>query len=129
MYLATSRRLLNQGQALQSFVNTSRERSVLPLLLSIAALCQPFFQVNDEVERRDLPEQGFWASPKSHWDGVNQCLFEFVEDLPDVSVPCRTQASIAFKACLRLFTGSFRISSSSICSFFVSGRIQVIIEI
>src|SRR3989442_12212439 len=67
MYISATRRLLNQGQALQSFVNTSRERSVPPLLLSIAALCQPFFQFNDEVERRDLPEQGFWAPPKSHW--------------------------------------------------------------
>src|SRR3989441_12337936 len=103
--------------------------AVLPLLLPIAALCQPFFQFNDEVERRDLPEQGLWASPKSHGDGVNQRLFEFVEDLPDVSVPCRTQASIAFKACLRLFTGSFRISSSSSCSFSVSGCIQVAMEI
>src|SRR3989454_4525049 len=88
----------------------------------------PIFQFNDDVERRNLPEQGLWASPESHGDGVNQRLFEFVEDLLDVSVPCRTQASIAFMACLGLFTGSFRISSSSICSFSVSGcSIQVVI--
>src|SRR2546422_7810834 len=82
MYISAHPTASEPRPSLQSFVNTSRERSVLPLLLSIAALCQPFFQFNDEVERRDLPEQGFWASPKSHWDGVNQRLFEFVEALP-----------------------------------------------